>query len=263
MSEAQWRLIDYAAFEAGYNMAADEAIAMTVEAGASPPTLRFYGWSCPSVTIGAFQRIADINTGACSRLNIPVVRRPTGGRAIVHSDELTFSFSTGTNAAPFSGSVLDNYKVISTAFFRAFIALGLECAITSRRLKRSEAGPLTANPMCFKAASYSEITVMGRKIMGAAQRRYRGALLEQGSIPMSIDHRLLASVFNENADASFAGLRDFNASITLPALQTAIVKAFEQVFNVHLHPGQLDEREIALVRRLQQKYQSHEWSFRR
>ncbi|WP_420266158.1 lipoate--protein ligase family protein [Candidatus Magnetominusculus dajiuhuensis] len=260
-----WRLIEYSAGDAGFNMAADEAVALMVESGDSPPTLRFYGWTVPSVTIGAFQRIANINTAVCQTLNISVVRRPTGGRAIVHDDELTFSFSTGTRAAPFSESLLYNYTTIGTAFFQAFQRLGLDCAITQRRLKRQEASPATANPMCFSAASYSEITIDGRKILGAAQKRYRGALLEQGAIPLSVNRPLLSQVFGSGTtdNDTVAGLREFDASITLSSVQTAVVEAFEKVFNIRLHPGQLAEQEMSLAQELLKKYQSPQWTFRK
>ncbi|MBF0556881.1 MAG: lipoate--protein ligase family protein [Nitrospirae bacterium] len=269
---AIWRLIEYAAGDACFNMAADEAVALMVEAGSSPTTLRFYGWAVPSVTIGAFQRIGAIDTEACQALNVPVVRRPTGGRAIVHDDELTFSFSTGTRAAPFSESLLYNYKAIGTAFFQAFQRLGLDCAITQRRLKRSEASPATANPMCFSAASYSEMTIDGRKILGAAQKRYRGALLEQGAIPLSVNRPLLLEVFGTGAsgldiinagNADVAGLREFDDSITLSSVQTAVVEAFEEVFNIRLHPGRLAEQEMSLAQELLRKYQSRQWTFRK
>ncbi|MBF0487129.1 MAG: lipoate--protein ligase family protein [Nitrospirae bacterium] len=260
-----WRLIEYALNDADFNMAADEAIALMVESGDSPPTLRFYGWTVPSVTIGAFQRIANINTSACQTLNIPVVRRPTGGRAIVHDDELTFSLSTGTRTAPFSESLLHNYTTIGTAFFQAFQRLGLDCAITQRRLKRSEASPATANPMCFSAASYSEITIDGRKILGAAQKRYRGALLEQGSIPLSVNRPLLSQVFGrgDSDNDTVAGLREFDDSITLPSVQSSVVLAFEEVFKVRLHPGRLADGEMSLAQELLKKYQSPQWTFRK
>ncbi|MEO5360424.1 MAG: lipoate--protein ligase family protein [Nitrospirota bacterium] len=272
-----WRLIEYSVNDASFNMAADEAIAAMVEAGVSPPTLRFYGWAVPSVTIGAFQRIGTINTEACRAMNYPVVRRPTGGRAIVHDDELTFSFSTGTRTAHFSESVLDNYKAIGSAFFLAFKRLGLSCEMTQRRLRRSEASPAAGNPMCFSAASYSEITISGRKILGAAQKIYpqkvcKGALLEQGSIPLSVNHAMLPAVFttggvgpefSNSLDGGLAGLREFDKSITLSSVAAAVVDAFGEVFSVCLQSGHLSEEELSLALELQKKYQSQQWTFRK
>ncbi len=263
--DAVWRLIEYSENDAAFNMAVDEALSLMIETGDSPPTLRFYGWSAPSVTIGAFQRIGDINADACRRLAIPIVRRPTGGRAILHGDELTFSFSTGTQTPPFSvTSLLHNYKAIGEAFFLAFRRLGLNCEITQRRLKRVEVGPMASNPMCFSAASYSEITIVGRKILGAAQKRYKYALLEQGSIPLSVDRTLMSAVFNAaTSETDAAGLREFDDSITLASVQSAVTGAFEDVFSVRLLPCPLADEEMSLARKLIEKYLSRQWTYRK
>lgn len=89
-----WRLIDSGPCDASYNMALDEAIAVFVRRGRSCPALRLYGWETPSVSLGSFQKLDDIDEEYCSHENIPVVRRPTGGRAVLHGDELTYSFSS-------------------------------------------------------------------------------------------------------------------------------------------------------------------------
>jgi lipoate-protein ligase A len=93
MIVSEWRLIDSGPGDAFYNMALDEAIATGVRKGAAAPTLRLYGWDRPSLTLGCFQKTADINIEYCRSHDIPVVRRPTGGRAILHGDELTYSLS--------------------------------------------------------------------------------------------------------------------------------------------------------------------------
>ena len=92
-----WRLINSGTGSASYNMALDEAIAISVRKGGSPPTLRLYSWDMPSVTLGCFQKIRDIDIEYCRDASIPVVRRPTGGRAILHNKELTYSFSAKTD----------------------------------------------------------------------------------------------------------------------------------------------------------------------
>jgi len=97
-----WRFIDSGNCEASFNMAIDEAIAISVRKGDVPPTLRLYGWDVPSVSIGCFQKIRDINVEYCGEKNIPIVRRPTGGRAILHYQDITYSFSTKTDFGLFS-----------------------------------------------------------------------------------------------------------------------------------------------------------------
>ncbi|HYA14410.1 MAG TPA: hypothetical protein VEF33_08745, partial [Syntrophales bacterium] len=96
-------------------MALDEAIACSVRQGGSPATLRFFGWLKPSVSLGAFQKISDIDTRWCADHNVPIVRRPTGGRGILHNDELTYSFSARDDGL-FSTGLLDAYRKISSAF---------------------------------------------------------------------------------------------------------------------------------------------------
>jgi len=110
-----WRFIDTGPCSAAYNMALDEAIAIVVRKDNAPPTLRLYGWDMLSVSIGCFQKISDVDIAYCIEKHIPVVRRPTGGRAILHSNEITYSFSVKTTHRLFSKGLLDSYKKISIA----------------------------------------------------------------------------------------------------------------------------------------------------
>jgi lipoate-protein ligase A len=120
-----WRFLDTGPCAAAYNMALDESIATAVRQGNAPPTLRLYGWHEPSVSIGYFQKITDVDAAYCDMRNIPLVRRPTGGRAILHGDEITYSFSSKTTSALFSTGLLDSYKKISTAFVLALKRIGI------------------------------------------------------------------------------------------------------------------------------------------
>jgi lipoate-protein ligase A len=97
----RWRFIDTGLCTASYNMALDEAIATAVKRGNSPPTLRLYGWDRPSVSVGYFQNVCDIDSDYCIKKGIPIVRRPTGGRAILHDGEITYSFSVKTDTGVF------------------------------------------------------------------------------------------------------------------------------------------------------------------
>lgn len=119
-----WRLINSGPGSASYNMALDEAIAISVRKGSSPPALRLYSWDRPSVTLGCFQKIREIDTEYCRDASIPIVRRPTGGRAILHNKELTYSFSVKTDNALFSKGIFDSYEKISAAFYLALKKLG-------------------------------------------------------------------------------------------------------------------------------------------
>lgn len=259
-----WRYIDTGPCTASFNMAADEAIAGSVRAGKQPPTLRLYGWERPSVSLGQFQRTADIDLQYCINNGIPLVRRPTGGRAILHNNELTYSFSS-RNEGLFSCSLLDTYRQLSHAFKRAFEKTGLQVEIkneheTGRNLVRS--------PLCFKTTSYGEIVFQGRKLIGSAQRRWINGFLQQGSIPYTIDDNLMEKVFRTRPDDEQAGrLIGLGAIAHEPeteGFKEAVRWAFEETFNMALIHSVLSPEELLLARELEtRKYLSHAWNFQR
>ncbi|MFN3396292.1 MAG: biotin/lipoate A/B protein ligase family protein [Thermodesulfovibrionales bacterium] len=252
-----WRLIDSGEGDAFYNMAIDEAIAIAVMNGVVPPTLRFYGWKVPSVSLGHFQRIDDINLNYCIENNLPVVRRPTGGRAILHGDELTYSFSA-RNEDGFSGGLMESYSLIGNAFLEALRMLGLDAEMMQRRQKGSI---LTRSPLCFNSTSIGEISLRGIKLIGSAQRRWKGGFLQQGSIPYSIDLEKTIGVFRMMPESiSLKGLGSF-INIDIGSIKKAILKAFEKTFNISLVLSCLSHEEVFLAERLQrEKYLLPEWN---
>jgi len=262
------RLIDHfrhAPAGAAFNMALDEALLESACKGQSPPTLRLYGWSEPSVSLGRHQRASDVDMGFCRQRSIPVVRRPTGGRAILHGLELTYSFSAHLPLPGFGQSVLDSYGALSRAFMHAFKRLGLAALNGSRRKKGP--GPGGANPLCFASASYGEISVRGKKIIGSAQRRCTDGFLQQGSIPLELDRETMAWVFYKaggDADNGMAALGELDGSITLEGLKDAVVNGFRDVFSIDVARSGPDEREEELAARLaERKYLSEHWTLRR
>ncbi|MFN3480459.1 MAG: biotin/lipoate A/B protein ligase family protein [Thermodesulfovibrionales bacterium] len=252
-----WRLIDSGEGDAFFNMALDEAIATFVINGTAPPTLRFYGWEVPSVSLGHFQKIDDINLNYCSENNLPVVRRPTGGRAILHGDELTYSFSA-RNEDGFSGGLMESYSLIGNAFLEALRMLGLDAEMMQRRQKGSI---LTRSPLCFNSTSIGEISLRGIKLIGSAQRRWKGGFLQQGSIPYSIDLEKTKGIFRVMPESiSLRGIGSF-INIDMGSIKKAILKAFEKTFNINLVLSCLSRDEIFLAERLQkEKYLLPEWN---
>jgi len=260
-----WRYIDTGIADASYNMAVDEAIAEMALRGRVPPTLRFYGWAVPSVSLGCFQKTEDIDTGYCEDRGIPIVRRPTGGRAILHGREVTYSFASSKALPCFSGGLLDTYGHLSRAFCTALKSLGLDVEIKNRREKGRI---LTGSALCFQSVSYGELSVNSRKVIGSAQKRWKEGFLQQGSIQMVIEPELLVRVFR-NVDAgkissTMTGLTEHLPALSPDELKDSIVRAFEEIFVVRLLPMGLTEEEKALALQLQrQKYQSPEWTFSR
>jgi len=248
---------------APYNMALDEAIAIIVRKDSAPPTLRLYGWDILSVTIGYFQKISDIHTGYCAEHNIPVVRRQTGGRAILHKHELTYSFSIKTTHGIFSKGLRDSYRKISSAFNNALLKVGLfpETRIR-RRSHRSRSS------LCFHTTSYGEITINNRKVIGSAQKRWIDGLLQQGSIPYTVNNDDTIKIFSvEDAcmtKNSIIGLKDIFPDFNPDAFKKILKTSFEETFGIWLIPSSLSPEEISLAQELEiQKYLTRAWNYMR
>jgi len=245
-------------------MALDEAISLSVRKGSSPPTLRLYGWERPSVSIGLFQRISDIDLQYCIKNNLPVVRRPTGGRAILHGDELTYSFSSG-NEGFFSGGLLDTYRQLGSALKSALDMLGLDITIKG---ERAEGRTLTRSPLCFRSVSYGELSWEGKKLVGSAQKRWKDGFLQQGSLPYLIDEENTRKVFSipssSDIKKGMIGLREAVPGIEPRQIKEAIRASFERSFRISLLYSGLSPEEFHLARELQvQKYVSPEYTLQR
>jgi len=252
------RLIIQDGGDAFFNMALDEAISEAVRMGLSPPTLRLYQWASPAVTIGYFQRASDINMDYCSERGYKVVRRLTGGRAILHNDELTYSISSCFDSKIFTGRLFSDYAMIGNAILHALRLCGIDA-----RLEKPDRQKGHRSPACFKSTSYGEITVEGRKITGNAQKRFKEGLLQQGSIPLSVDRLELRRIFHEEFD-DVIGLRDVSPGITLRDLRDALKRGFEEALGVRMISDGPSRSEIRRARELQSgRYSTQRWNMRR
>jgi lipoate-protein ligase A len=178
----QWRLIYDAPAHGAFNMAVDEAILTAVTAVTAMPTLRLYAWSPPCLSLGYGQKSADIDLARVARHGWDTVRRPTGGRAILHDAELTYSVSLPPDHPLAAQGILESYRHINSALVAGLILLDL--SPRSERLPSRRPSP---DPVCLNTLSDYEITVAGRKLIGSAQLRRRGAVLQHGSLPLSGD----------------------------------------------------------------------------
>ncbi len=260
-----WRLIDSGPCGAFYNMALDEAIAASVRKGSAPPTLRLYGWDRPSVTLGCFQKASDIDAAYCGSRGIPVVRRPTGGRAILHGRELTYSFSVRTDCEPFSRGLLESYRSISAAFSLAFQKAGV-CAESKKQ--REKGRVLAGSPLCFRSASFGEILVGNRKAVGSAQKRWEDGLLQQGSVPYSYDEAETGVIFGvPDATAirdSMTCLEEVTPGTGEAEFREMVKASFEETFGVSFLRECPSEEEMSLARDLErEKYSRDSWNFQR
>lgn len=258
-----WRLIDSGPCSASYNMALDEAIATHLRREGLPPVLRLYRWDRPSVSLGCFQKTSDVDIEYCGAEDIPIVRRPTGGRAILHDDELTYSFSAGTVHGPFSKGLLDSYKKISAAFRLAFKKIDVSAESKPRRERGSV---LAGSPMCFQSSSYGEILVRNKKVVGSAQKRWDDGLLQQGSIPYSYNEQRIRKIFGEDKYTALRdctiGLKDVVPELDEARFREIIAASFEEVFGISFVPALPSQGESALALELQKKkYLLARWNF--
>jgi lipoate-protein ligase A len=193
LSAAGWRLIPDGAHDGAWNMAADEALASAVGAGQAEPTLRLYGWVRPTVSLGFLQRgSAGVDRAACLRRGIPLVRRITGGRALLHAEELTYSVAVPL-AGPWGAlSVPASFRALSMGLVEMLRRLGVPATIGP---SGEGDGGAALSGLCFLARRMPAILVEGRKLVGSAQRRSGAWLLQHGSLLLDLDHELQRAVF--------------------------------------------------------------------
>ena len=182
---AVWRLVRTAPARGAWNMAVDEAILECVGKRKVLPTLRLYAWDPPCLSLGYAQPLSDADANALNDYGWDLVRRPTGGRAILHADELTYSVIAPLDEPRVAGGVLESYCRLSMALLDALHRLGLEAQAARQYALPKGAQP--AGPVCFEVPSNYEITVQGKKLIGSAQARKLNGVLQHGSLPLRGD----------------------------------------------------------------------------
>jgi lipoate-protein ligase A len=219
-----------------YNMAVDEELLARAQAGEQVPVLRFYTWDPAAVSIGRFQKISDaVNAGACKRRGIDIVRRITGGRAVLHYRELTYSVIARTDDPFFPANVLGTYKLIAAGLLQGIRNLGIPAEMVSRSNRHAALIKKNAkDPACFSSPSWYEILVHGRKIIGSAQRRLSGAFLQHGSILIDYDAALEAEVIPGgcSGDVVTSIRQELGRDISLEEVKKAFVKGFSEALEI-------------------------------
>jgi lipoate-protein ligase A len=266
-----WRFINTGPGEAAMNMALDEAIFLLHEAGVAPPTLRVYGWQMPTLSLGYAQSThSEVNLDACQQHGVVVVRRPTGGRAVLHDDEVTYSVIMPTAASEATPSLTAHYHLIGLALSAALSQVGL--AVRLARPQRSAVQRAATSPACFAALSRYEISVAGRKLVGSAQKRSPNALLQHGSMPLTLDRQRLFQCFQvppeqchtlvQEAYATMTAIREVaTGSVNPTALHEALRTGFAKTFEVVLEDGDVLPAEWDLAHELYAtKYATPAWN---
>ncbi|WP_046173817.1 lipoate--protein ligase family protein [Domibacillus indicus] len=278
MTKETWAFFDTGNQSAAYNMAVDEALLEWHSRGAIPPVVRFYGWEPAALSIGYFQKAEkEVDFETVKKLGLGFVRRPTGGRGVLHDQELTYSVIVSEEHPEMPAGVTEAYRVISEGVLQGFRTLGLAAEFAVPRTEEEKAS--LKNPrssVCFDAPSWYELVVEGRKVAGSAQTRQKGVILQHGSILLDIDEDKLFSLFHYPSDRvkdrMKRAFRDkavaINAlrpeRVTLDEARTAFKKGFEDGLNIHFEPLVLTGEQKSQIAKIQrERYESDEWNFRR
>ena len=259
-----WRLLIDQPRDGASNMALDDALLEAQARGAAPPTLRLYRWAPACLSLGRFQHSADIDRDACVRAGVPVVRRPSGGRALLHGDELTYALALRADHPALAGadSILESYRRISAALLAGLrlLEVPVELAPAARRRGASAA--------CFDTPASYELTVDGRKLVGSAQARRDGALLQHGAIPLTPHAALLNSLLAApplDLDTKMIALdQALGRSVTFDSLAEALAEGFRAAWDVRLVPGTWTAAELARAEELRRaRYNGDDWTWGR
>ena len=235
-------------------MAVDAAILSAVGRGEVPPTLRLYRWNPPCLSLGYSQPFSDLDQDQLRSRGWDVVRRPTGGRAILHTDELTYAVIGPKTDPRLKGGLMESYRRLSKALSESLKILGLPVQVHSGK------NPDSINhPICFENPSDFEITVEGKKIIGSAQARKKESILQHGTLPLKGDlTRIIQVLKYSNSDQ-----RDQAAAVLLQKAATvegvmgrevswdeaakAFQTGFQDTLNLHFNQSDLSssEKEVA------------------
>lgn len=246
---SRWRLLVDGERRGAENMARDLAVLEAVGAGDSPPTVRLYRWRPPCLSLGRHQPEGTVDLGFCAREGIDVVRRPTGGRAVLHHLEQTYSVIVPRHGSELSGRLEERYRTVCAALVEASRALGVSARTTPGEVNIGLPRPDSAVP-CFKAPAGGEVVVSGRKLIGSAMRATPEAVLQHGSILLGWDGRLQAGALGLADDSGLTPhVTTFAAELgeapVLELLQRELIGAFESAFGVRLASGEASPREEA------------------
>jgi lipoate-protein ligase A len=266
MNKTTWRLLITSPAHGDWNMAVDEAILEAISRGASLPTLRLFAWEPPCLSLGHAQSIEDVDLQRLRERGWELVRRPTGGRAVLHTDELTYSVVAPAGEPRVDGNLLESYQRLSKAIVEALRLLVLPVQVQQ---KAAVPSGKNMNPVCFEVPSAFEIMVDGKKLVGSAQARKYGGILQHGSLPLHGDLTRILEVLafpDENTRMCAAGRLLERATTVEAALghtvtwdeaARAFIQAFETVFELDFQPGELSAAEKIRAEELASLKYSH------
>lgn len=268
--EKQWAFIDTAFHDAAWNMAFDECLINWHSEGKIPPTLRFYGWNAPSLSVGYFQKVErSIDFEAIHRHQCQFVRRLTGGSAVLHDDELTYSLVISEDDPDIPKSVQEAYHLLSKGVYEGYLNIGIPAEF-EQAARSSQTG---RTPICFEKPAIYEMVVNGKKLSGNAQTRKKGVLMQHGSIPFTMDLDLLFDLFQFPSEKMRERKRNSfsKKAVTINQLTDqeyhyeTLIEPFKDGFKkglgIELNPLQLTASQLQEVQQLaKDKYETPAWN---
>jgi lipoyl(octanoyl) transferase len=261
-----WRLLHTPPSSGAWNMAVDESILEHIHRGEASSTLRLYSWNPPCLSLGHAQSFADVDMERVKVNGWEVVRRMTGGRAILHTDELTYSVTGSANEPVLTGGILESYNRLAQALMFAMRELGLPVEMKKEEVSHASDA---ANPVCFEVPSTYEITVGGKKLIGSAQARKKEGVLQHGSLPLTGDLTRIcqALIFKDEAARENAARRLLARATTVESITgvekdwetaaRAFVHGFEIQLGIHFQRGEMSRSESERAEELVNKKYAH------
>jgi lipoate-protein ligase A len=255
-------------------MAIDEAILQALAAGHGQPTLRFFQWEPPCLSLGYNQHWREVDEAACRRLGYTWTRRPTGGKAILHTDEVTYSLIIPQDDPRIQGGIVESYRILSFGLLRGLEKLGVQATQASKEevLTSFQAG--RGGPVCFDTPSRYEITWQGKKLIGSAQLRRKKIVLQHGTLPLygNLNRILEALAFSDEERAVQADLLPQRATtlaqvlgreLSYEQVVAALIEGFAEQLNLTLSKLPLTAAEQALADQLRaEQYANDSWNKR-
>ncbi len=244
------------------NMAIDEFLMEKCEKEENITFLRFYKWAPPSVSIGRSQKAKKVvNHKLLKEKGVGFVRRPTGGKAVLHYEELTYSIASSDIRFISSPSVRVVYNQLAKALLKGLLNLGIEAKIVSKDPK----GLVRTNLPCFSYPTRDEIEVKGKKIIGSAQKRSKNSILQHGSIPIKDYRDLYAELTFVDRAILFKSMTTIELEIgesDWDKISKAFTKGFQEEFDVNFEKYEFNKKDKDDIEKLvKNKYSTDTWNF--
>jgi len=262
-----WRFLNTGARNGFQNMAIDEVLATKSVPHDNRSIFRVYQWQPYTISLGFNQDPNDLDLEKCRRDKIDVVRRPTGGRAVLHAEEITYSIIIPKDSEFYSPDILTTYNLINKGILAGLHLIGVKAELVEHTIDESEQSSSYKHKVpCFSKSAKFEISFQGKKLVGSAQRRYERSILQHGSILVGDYHLHLAEYIAALKGTRIAKFRQALAEKTVSISQIlsgkinydkiiwAIKTGFQQCFDIDFFEGQLTPQEVAEVQKIVKKY---------